>query len=63
MCIEVGTDLGWEKEYIRMDTQVDQRESHLRGSLNHFYSGFPLANHLSFPGSKFVLGLFQGPPL
>ena len=40
-----------------------QRESHPRGSLNHLYGAFLLANHLVLPGSESIFGLSQGPPM
>ena len=42
-------------------------ESDPCGTLNYFYggisSGFPLASHFDLPGSQFVSGLSQGPPM
>ena len=42
-------------------------ESDPCGTLNYFYggisSGFPLASHFDLPGSQFVSGLYQGPPM
>ena len=59
--------IGREKSTVHMDRHMGGlrdrvTESHCCGNLNSFY-WIPLANHFDFPGSQFIFGISQGPPV